>query len=105
MKDYVAQDLGGEPACAPAAQMSADRAARLAQLEATISRDRLARATVAASGGAALPPSWRAATNPDRCVYYEHDASGAVQWTMPGSKQQCTVNVLGELLLELLNLA
>ena len=36
-----------------------------------------------AGGGAALPPGWAALTNPDGKVYYEHAASGAIQWEPP----------------------
>ena len=85
MKDYMAQDVAGMPAAHPAAAAAvpADRAARLAELEARISADKMARAFETAGGGAALPPGWAALTNPDGKVYYEHAASGAIQWEPP----------------------
>ena len=86
MKDYLAQDASGMPAPRrDAPVVPADRAARLAELEARITSDRLARASTAASGGVALPPGWRAATNPDGKVYYVHDTTGAMQWDPPGA--------------------
>lgn len=100
MKEYMAQDAGKEEqrqasASAAAAQQqaqhagpsAADRAARLAELQAKISGDRLARAF--AAGGTVdatpLPSGWRATTSPDGRMYYVHDATGAVQWNRPGA--------------------
>ena len=85
MKDYMAQDIAGMGARQPAAAMPADQAAKLAELEAKISADRMARAFQAAGGGQALPPGWAAMTNPDGKVYYEHAATGAIQWDPPSS--------------------
>ena len=82
MKDYMAQDVERMPPVRTA--VPAERAARLAELEAQISTDRLARAAAATTGGRSLPAGWRAATNPDGRVYYVHDASGAMQWEAPG---------------------
>jgi hypothetical protein len=89
MKDYLAHDLPeGARNSSEAPKMTADRAARLAQLEASITADKLSRAATAAAGGAALPPGWSAATNPDGRVYYTHQASGSIQWEVPGQGNQ-----------------
>ena len=85
MKDYMAQDAPGHPpAGKPPPVVPADRAARMAELEARLSADKLARATAAETSGAVLPQGWRVLTNPDGQVYYEHEQTGAIQWDAPG---------------------
>jgi hypothetical protein len=83
MKDYLAHDAPGGIPPPRRAVVPEDRAARLAELEARISQDRMARASQAAGGGVPLPPGWRAATNPDGKPYYVHDATGKMQWDVP----------------------
>eukprot|EP00965_Chrysotila_dentata_P054739 1817650-Pleurochrysis_carterae.AAC.2 len=76
MKQFLRDDAGanaahatkGLPAKAPADPP--DRAARLAQLEATINAAKLLKSAPQ------LPSGWRACTNPDGKVYYTNDASG-----------------------------
>lgn len=81
MKDYMHHDVAREPRAQVAP--SADRAARLAELEAKMSADRMARAFNAATGGTALPSGWSVMTNPDGKVFYLNEATGAMQWEKP----------------------
>uniref|UniRef100_A0A7S4C0A3 WW domain-containing protein n=1 Tax=Chrysotila carterae TaxID=13221 RepID=A0A7S4C0A3_CHRCT len=83
MKQFLRDDAGanaahatkGLPAKAPADPP--DRAARLAQLEATINAAKLLKSAPQ------LPSGWRACTNPDGKVYYTNDASGEMSWELP----------------------
>lgn len=87
MKDYMAQDVVKDAGpTRPPTKAQVDHAGRLAELEAKISSDRLARARAAAfasDASAQLPAGWSAATNPDGQVYYLHEQTGAVQWEAP----------------------
>ena len=84
MKDYMHHDVAKEPQATKRAEVPADRAARLMELEAAMTSDRMSRAFQVVAGGTALPPGWRAMTNPDGKVFYMHDESGAIQWDKPG---------------------
>ena len=88
MKSFLTQDAEGLARPKPPAQsaLPVNHAARLAELQARISSDQLARASAAAAGGSSLPPGWRAACNPDGKVYYVHDETAAMQWTAPGNE-------------------
>ena len=86
LKDYMHHDLAKEPRAPPAGSaLPANHGARLAEIEQRITANRMERAFNAAAGGSALPPGWRAMTNPDGKVFYMHDASGAIQWDRPSS--------------------
>ena len=85
LKDYMHHDVAKEARPAAKAEVPADRAARLAELEARMTADRMARAFSAAAGGGALPAGWRAMTNPDGKVFFMNDENGAMQWEKPGA--------------------
>jgi len=87
MKQYQREDVCGYAGAGAAGPPpSEQRAARLAQLEATMARARQEReerlaASASASG---LPFGWEEAVNPDGKTFYTHTATGLVQWERPG---------------------
>jgi len=93
MKQYITADGGGSHAgaggaarAAPSgggggAAASADRASRLAELEAKI---KAARELPSGAVGPP-PPGWKVKANPDGRFYYIHEVTGATQWEKPGA--------------------
>lgn len=92
MKHYQRHDAPGSSsgdAGRPAGPVDGDRASRLAALEQQIEASKLLRSGVGPGG---LPLGWRMQTNPDGAVYYEHVATGTMQWEPP----QGTASVAAE---------
>ena len=87
MKQYLREDVAGMPgngAASSGAPVSAEHAARLAELEDQMARDRLDRSSGADDpDGAGLADGWEASTNPDGKTYYLHSETGEVQWERP----------------------
>ena len=90
MKHYQRHDAPGSSSSdAGRPPIDGDRASRLAALEQQIEASKLLRSSVGPGG---LPLGWRMQTNPDGAVYYEHVATGTMQWEPP----QGTVSVAAE---------
>lgn len=85
MKQYQREDIMGHAGAGAHPQLSEERAARLAQLEATMTKVKQERAAMleTAAYRAVLPDGWEESFNPDGKRFYIHTRTGQVQWDRP----------------------